>query len=260
MNKLSFACTALVGATKVGVLKPDENGYYDLILGALDFPNSYGAEYTSMSAKELFKASSSLIRRINNGYCRSEYGHPKREPGMTDSEFMMRVMRIEETRVCAHIKQAWIDTESIKDAHGRRVIAIRGLVKPAGPYGDTLVKQFQNPDENVAFSIRSITDDELRGGKHLKHLREIVTWDYVTEPGLSIANKYMSPSLEESRFSFEEFDSVDIPLEIIAAKISNANQSGLSMESVGMLSAVVRDAQREHTLRVPNRKTISSSW
>ena len=255
MGNLSFACTALVGTSKVGLVKPDQDGYYDLILGALDFGNSYGAEYTLASAKEIFKASSGFVRRINNGYCRSEYGHPKKEPGMTDDDYFMRIMRIEETRVCAHIKKVWIDYDSVKTPDGRRVIAIRGLVKPTGPLGPTLEAQLQNPSENVAFSIRSITEDQCIGRKHLKHLREIVTWDYVTEPGLSVANKYQSPGLEDMKV----LDEIVMPLELLVQRTSQVAH-GISMESSNILRQVIDSVSLEHQITPGGKKPLSAKW
>lgn len=252
MDKLVFACTALLGTTKVGKLTPDENGYYDLILGALEFDNSYGAQYSLRSAQELFKASSSLVRRMNNGYCKSECGHPKREPGMTDDDFLYRIMRIEETRVCAHIKKVWIDFDSVKHK-GRPVIAIRGLVKPSGPLGPSLKESLENPDENVAFSIRSITDDEIYRGKHIKHFREIITWDFVTEPGLSIANKFQHPSLED-------LEQMAIPVQVLADKMSRQSMTGLGIESSNILKSVVDTVKHQRTLGATTATPLYMKW
>ena len=76
-NIAKYSCTALAGTNKVGKLRADENGYREMVLGAYDFDNSAGAVYPFESAQSLFKSSSSLMRRIANGQCRGEYGHPK---------------------------------------------------------------------------------------------------------------------------------------------------------------------------------------
>ena len=204
MGNITYTCQALMGTNKAGTLKPEADGYYEMILGALDFYNSAGAFYDLDSAKDRFKASSSLMRRIANGALRGEYGHPKKLPGQTERDFMKRICDIYEDRVSHHIREVRIDYTSVKTDDGKPCIAIIGMVKPCGPHGAALQASIDNPKENVCFSIRSLTDDVIEGGKWFKHLKVIITWDYVNEPGLSIATKWKAPSLEsfaETRFS-----------------------------------------------------------
>lgn len=212
-QRATFSCTALMGTNKAGLLKPDENGYYTVVLGALDTYNSAGDFYPFESAKELFKESSSLMRRIKNGACRAEYGHPKKVPGMTDREFLSRILTIHEDKVCCHIKEVTIDSNSVKGADGKPVLAIIGKIKPSGPYGQVLKEQLENKDENVCFSIRSLTRDVFDGRVNRKNLMQVICWDYVNEPGIAVANKYQSPSLESANddhvtFTAEQFSSV----------------------------------------------------
>jgi hypothetical protein len=46
------------------------------------------------------------------------------------------------------------------------------------------------------FSIRSITEDYQVGRKTYRDIVEVITFDYVNEPGIHIAEKYKSPALE----------------------------------------------------------------
>lgn len=230
-QRASFACTALVGTNKSGVLKPNADGYYTLVLGALNIFNSAGAYYPFESAKELFKESSSLIRRISNGALRGEMGHP-RQNGMSMRDFMNRVMDIYEPNVCCHIRKVWLDYQGVKDERGRPVIAIMGEVKPSGPMGQALKDALDNPSENVCFSIRSITNDTMNSGVLHKHIRTIVTWDYVNEPGISVAKKWHSPALE----SLDDGDIRILPIHLIAARQQQL-ASGVSLESHGGVTA-----------------------
>ncbi|WP_257291517.1 S80 family phage morphogenetic serine protease [Endozoicomonas sp. ONNA1] len=232
MNRVSFQCTALAGTNKVGILKPDKNGYYNCILGALDFPNSTGDVYTHSSAKALFQASGSLQRRIKNGQCRGEYGHPVREKGMSRNEWISRILKIHEPNICHHIRDVQIDSDFIRDEHGRKLIAIRGSVKPAGPQGEALRESLKNPDENVAFSIRSLTDDRVVRGRVEKNFRVIVGWDYVNEPGISVSTKYVNPALESLSESFDIFEH---DLNQLAT-----SESGISMESGSITPVMVK--------------------
>jgi len=193
-NSVRFACTSLQGTNKVGILPVDENGYRTMIVGALNMFNSAGELYVAQEAKELFDQSSAFMRRVNRGVLKAEYGHPKPQPGMTDRAFAARVMNIDEDRVCAHHKTLWL--EDYKGPDGKSVLAIMSKVRDTGPYGATLARSLENKDENVCFSIRAFTDDRMIGGVNHRTLRQIITFDYVNEPGMAIAEKYKSPALE----------------------------------------------------------------
>lgn len=192
----TYHCTALVGSNKTGSLKPDEDGYYTLCIGALNAFNNTGAFYPGERAKALFEESGSLMRRIRNGNCKGETGHPKKLPGQSMQEYLQRILQIEETRVCCHFKDIWLQ-EDMKDGDGRTIIGIIAKVKPSGPMGHALKESIENPHENVCFSIRSLTHDTASPAGYLqKELRNIITFDLVTEPGLSGSVKWNSPALE----------------------------------------------------------------
>ena len=195
-SSVRFVCQSLAGVNKVGNLKKDENGYYTVVIGALGMFNSAGHFYEYDQAKELFESSSSLMRRVSKGSLRGEYGHPRMEPGMKEADFANRIMSIWESHTCCQFKEIWLDFESVKDEKGKPVIAIMAKVIPSGPHGPVLEKQLNNKDENVCFSIRAFTDDYMDGGIRHRVLKTIVTFDYVNEPGMSVANKYKSPALE----------------------------------------------------------------
>lgn len=196
LNSVTFSCTRLNGTNKVGLLKPDSDGYYRVVLGALNCHNSSGGYYPYEPAKRLFERSSSLMRRIERGALRAENGHPVWETGMSQTQYANRIMQIYEKRVCAHIRQVDLVFDKHKDDRGRPIIAIEGLVAPAGELGYVLEKALANPHENIAFSIRSFTNDVESYIGLQKNLINIITWDFVGEPGISVAEKYRSPSLE----------------------------------------------------------------
>lgn len=229
-NSIRFSCTALAGTKKQGRLPKDSDGYYTLPVGGLNVFNSAGDYYTAQGAKELFVGSSPLMRRISSGCLKSEEGHPKQEPGMSLDQYAMRVLRIEETRVCAHIAEIWLDFNSIVDEMNRPVIAIMAKVAPSGPFADSMQRSFENPKEDVCFSIRAFTSDSVVHGVRQRVLEEVVTWDRVTEPGINMARKYRAPSLE----SYMEQD-------FTRENISNAlHQSleGMAMESMGAVAGL----------------------
>lgn len=198
MQPIHLSCTALAGTGKVGIIPADENGYREVILGAIGVYNSAGEYYVDDDhVRSLFMEGSILQRRIAKGVCRSELGHPKKQPGMTDQEYMQRILSIEETNVSSHIREVRVGTSTMKDHKGHQVVPIYGIVKPSGPHMDHVEAQFANPDENVAYSIRSLTRNRRVGNTWHKQLRTVVNWDNVNEGGIDVANKYDSPALED---------------------------------------------------------------
>jgi hypothetical protein len=206
MSNVRFTATKLVNSGKRGELKPDADGYYEFIIGGLNTFNSAGEYYTLKGAEELFHDSSVFKRRIANGCLKGEVGHPKQLPGMSFDAYVNRVLSIDETNVCCHFKEVWLDTSFGKNNpkfNNPSLTAIMAKVKPAGPKAASLANSIANPNENVCFSIRALTRDYFERGQKYRVLQQIIVWDNVNEPGISIANKWDSPSLESlSDFSF----------------------------------------------------------
>lgn len=239
MATVHYGCTALLGTNKAGVLKPDEHGRYDMVLGALEYPNSVGDIYTLKSAQEFFKPGSSLMRRVGKGQLRAEYGHPKKQVGQSDNEYLTRILTIEETMVCAHISDIYIDFDGVRDPEtGNKIIAIRGKVRPAGPYGSVLKDALDDPKQNVAFSIRSLTLNKQVGYRQHKDFTQIVTWDYVNEPGLAPANKYSVPTLESHAIDFETIQA-----------LAKNEQNLISTESANLLTELLEHLQPAYKSR-----------
>lgn len=184
---------------KKGVLTPDSDGYYTVVVGGLNTYNSAGEYYTADKAVELFQESSHLMRRIKNHALYAELGHPKRTPGMSLEHFYTRVISIEETNICGHFSELTLDFkfgEKHPHLNNRNLIGIIGKVKPAGAKANALQLALDNPKQNAAFSIRGLTENKDIGGRVIRTLTNIITFDHVTEPGINIADKHMSPTLE----------------------------------------------------------------
>lgn len=226
-NSVRFACTSLAGTNKVGTIKKDKNGYYPMVVGALRMFNSAGQFYDYDQSKRLFEESSQLMRRVRRGALRGEYGHPKIIPGMSKDEFSRRVLAIHEDKVCCHHREIWLEPDLLKDDSGRAVVAIMSLVSPNGPYGAVLQRQLDNPNENVCFSIRSFTDDFLDRGIIKRVLKTVVTFDYVNEPGMSVAEKYKAPALESEK-------DVIIPRGSFERILTDPGITSLAQESVAL--------------------------
>jgi hypothetical protein len=205
-NQVVFECIRLKGSNKLGIIKPDKDGCYTQVIGGLNAYNSGGSFYELEAGLQFFQAQSSFQRKIGRGVLRAETGHPKKTPGMKEYEYGERILRIEETLVCGTWRKIWLSNADLRDEQGRRIVPIMGTIYPSGPYRDMLVHAFQSPGEQVCFSIRSFTNDIPRGdGTFIKKLLQIVTFDYVNEPGIWSAEKLLSPNLE----SWDEKSSLD---------------------------------------------------
>jgi len=199
MKSIRFTSTRLLPQGKKGILTPDSDGYYEFPVGGLNAFNSAGEYYTLQGAEDLFKSSSILMRRINKGVLKSELGHPKKQPGQSEDSYLERILTIEETNVCCHIRELRLDYEfggRNPQFKNPKLVAIMARIKPSGPHGASLAASLLNPSENVGFSIRGLTNNYYERGQCYRVLTTIVTFDQVNEQGITMANKWDSPSLE----------------------------------------------------------------
>ena len=225
MQEVKFTCTSLAGTGRAGRLPVDADGYYTQPIGALNCFNSAKQYYPADTARHLFQQSSAFMRRIKTGCLKGECGHPKMLPGQSNESFVSRVMSIEEKSVAVHFSEIWLDLNSVKDERGMPLVAVMGKFKPSGPYGPALEAAVNNPKEDVCFSVRAFTDDQKRMGVTHRNLVDIVTYDWVTEPGINVARKYKSPALEEhgeQTFTRSHFETA----------VAQAQDHGFAMEAM----------------------------
>ena len=256
---IKFTSTRILPPGKKGVIKPDENGYYTTVLGALNSLNSAGAYYPlTKEVRSLFESSSSFMRRISKGVLKAELGHPKMEPGMTDMQYYQRIMDIREKNVCAHISEIWLDEEYGRkhpELNNPNLVAILGKVCPSGPYGYVVKQAFENPKENCCFSIRSLTEDHWEKGRTTKVLKTIISFDFVGECGIAIATKFHSPALEGYQEP-EILKEIDKPISIgVLQRLVESSNGIVSMESDNILKEVY-----ETIIEKPRRKPGYADW
>lgn len=201
MSLLSMSLSPLVGVRKTGLIKPDENGYYLCSLGAFEAFNAVGDYYPiDKMVRALFDASSEMQRRAAKGALRGEMEHPEPRPDEAPAEYLARAMDISKDRESHLIRGVYLDEKNVRDNGGRLVIGTFGMVKPSGVYGHLLKQSFSDPNENVAFSIRSVAENfPMRNRRLRRHVRKIITWDWVTEGGIEVADKYWSPAFENRK-------------------------------------------------------------
>lgn len=213
MSIVKFTETVFSAQNKEGILPPpDDNGYHTVILGGLNCYNAAGEYYVADGVLDMFRTSSSFMRRIQSGSLYCEVGHPRKEPGMSNSQFYNRIIDILDTNVCGHITEVSLDMDFGKkntQFNNPNLIAIIGKVKPAGPKAETLKLSLENSKQNTAFSVRGLTDNFDRNNRIERVLTQIITYDHVIEPGIKPACKAYIPGLE----SLHVYENTDIILD-----------------------------------------------
>lgn len=194
-DRVYFTCTALP-VNKKGIITPDSDGYYEVVIGALDAYSSAGDFYLRRGSEKLFQESSTFQRKIREGVLFGENGHPEPLPGQKFDSYAARVAVVLEKNTSHHFKKIWLDYNRQFDANGQPIILIVALVKPAGEKGYVVDDSLKNPNINTCFSIRSFTEDQDVMGVRHRVLTDIVTFDHVNESGMTVARKYSSAALE----------------------------------------------------------------
>lgn len=227
MTIITYESNILRNTGKKGILKPDADGRYEMVLGAFNYANNHKDFYPFGPVRNMFESSSPFMRRVEANALRGEYGHPKRDSVRTEPEFIRRVMEIRETQVCCYYNRIQLNDQDRVAMNGEREVVVTALVKPSGPYGTYLEESLKDPNQNCSFSVRTLTNDVPgpQGGM-IKTIRLLVTWDYVNEPGIALAHKYNSPSLESiDGYSF------DLDTLMSAAEDVRSGRFGVGMES-----------------------------
>lgn len=234
-------------------IKKDDKGYYFITLGAFNAYNRSGAFYLMDGVRDLVEnKSSSLNRRIRDGYLKGEAGHPNYETGMSKVEFYERNLKIEQTRISHHIRDiVFTDTKTPCGMPGKgNIVLVQAWLKPDGPMGDALKKSLDDPEQNVAFSIRCFTKDEMVNGTVIKQVVQIVTWDWVVEPGMKMANKFDTLNLESLDFT---------PISLRSLREYN-NELSISTESAD-INVMLDDIERNITKHEINtNNSVLAHW
>ena len=214
---LKFECNALAGVNKVGQLKKDKDGYYLVTFAALNFFNAAGIFYDYDLSKGVFEQNDPFMRKLLGGKLYSEVEHP--EPPIKDPNhpqfmdaYIGRNRHVDLRNVCGHIRNISIDPIDEK-CNGKVVYVITGWIRPEGVHAAVLKSLLDNPAANVCFSLRSIINDRPVNGVRTRQIEELITFDLVSEGGLSKATKYLSPGLE--CFATGNQIELDIPMDCL---------------------------------------------
>ncbi len=217
--------TSAVGVNKSNdKIEKSGDGYYKLAIGALNVCNIHGQLYVGTEkVLSLFKGDSSkMCNLLNRGMLKGEYGHPRQpNPPLSNNAWLNRNLAIVETATCIHWREIILEDTGQKGENGSAIYNIWGWGKPSGPYGPALEEDINNPNVNVSFSIRSLIKEVAVGGRIHRHIFELMTFDYVNEPGIHTASKYVIG--KEAAHSDEDTMVLDYDTVIDIDEIKNSN-------------------------------------
>jgi hypothetical protein len=142
--------------TMSGEIQKDDDGYITVVLGVYD-------KHISKEVFEDFK------NRCLKGVVYCETVGPRRQPHMSDDDYLQRFSEIHPENACAHIRDVTLSEDSTR---------MIGQIRAAGPYAD-LFKHALGDEPEVSFGIRGFYD--TRDTKQLKPLN-VVTYDMVAKP------------------------------------------------------------------------------
>lgn len=187
MENLSY-CSVALGSVNSGEIKRDGE-YFFMCLGALNIFNSAGKFYDYEASKSAFDNGTAFKRTMLAGNMYGEDNHPMMESWMSEEQFLIRNEQIDVSRRSVLVR----DIEFIpngKLCNGQPVMEIWGWIKPFGDKGPQLLSAILDPHQNVCFSIRAwVVEKWVNGVKWLK-IDEPICFDWVPEPGISIASKF----------------------------------------------------------------------
>ncbi|MGL5648991.1 MAG: S80 family phage morphogenetic serine protease [Clostridium sp.] len=247
---LKFECTALVGVNKVGQLEQDADGYYHVTFGALELPNSIGIPYSYDLNKHVFEPNSIFMRKVMSGKLFSEVEHPEppikdpRHPDFED-QWVERSRQIDLRNSCGHIRSVEC-TPGTDPATGRPIWIIHGWIRPEGVQGNVLKSLLDNKHANVCFSLRSVIDTVYHKGVKVRVFEELITFDLVSEGGLTIATKYNSVGFEH--FVTPSNKTVEIP--VTMDSLVRLREIELSKQRMGLEHSV---SSIDHLIKAASR-------
>ena len=229
MSNLYFTSTRLQCQGRQGILKPDENGYYRMPIGALNCANSLGEFYTDQKLDQLMSKNGELLRKLESGKLFGEWGHPVQREGESPRDFMNRSCGINDKETCVFFKHIELDRnitpEMKKYGIPDNAVVFMADLKPMGPLWETLDRSLKDPHVNTTFSGRYLTSDYVQRGVTYVVVEGCVTWDAVTEQGHAVAEKTFAPRLEShrTRITPQMVDNMKRQLDSGALRMEQAN-------------------------------------
>ena len=240
-NSISLVNIKAIDTTKE--IKRDEFGYYKITLGEFNNYSGNNHFYLVDGIREILTDSNNYTtaRKLEKGALYGEMGHPYTPPGVDPNAALHRNLYIEPQNTSHHIRSVeLVPTNTPSPIAGAgNIIKVVGWIKPSGPKGDLLEQSLSNPYENTAFSIRALHRFISFNGQKVKRLINIITWDWVQEPGIKTATKWSSLSLESKHICNIELEQLK--------QLKTHPELTIEHDNTGYITELLRDSGGDTT-------------
>jgi len=217
----------------------EDNGRYKVVVGAYNV-NSLNGTYYIMSdtVREVYEPNSVLQQRVKGGDVKSELNHPPFLPGMDVTTYLERLMTIEESNVCNIITELKLDSTPTKiPGHADKMFLVKAIIEPYGEKANELKASLDNSNSNTAYSVRGLNYSKEMNGMLYKEIHTVNTYDFVKNPGISVAKKS-----EWSKLSLESV-STDLSSRDIDSILNRLDaRDQIATEAESMFIKQVRDS------------------
>lgn len=245
----------MVGLNKV--VEKNDRGWYRVKFGEFNTYNSKNEFYLDTGLKELLEETDSYLsikNRLESGYLKGEVTHPVRE-GHSDTEFVQRNLLIHGGFASHSIMKLEYVVTNKEVVAGYKVVELWAWIVPTeNQHGQALKADLDNPDINIAFSIRCFSKVVYINGRMCRVITKIVTWDLIDIPGLKNSTKGGDIESITRESGLSDFLITGETLENLSTVLMN---SEVTSESAGFLS-VVNDLKDMMNPKEDN--SIFSAW
>lgn len=191
MNKILFKNARINNDSNKKVPRNKEGHFY-VVLGAVNAYNNRNELYIDKNFKELLEEEGylSVANRVTSGLMGGEAMHPRREPGMTDAQFISRNLQIDGIRRAFTIHTVETKHTTVRERGVEKpVTLICGWIEcDVSDNGNKLKALLENDNINVVFSIRCFARETVLGN-NIWYITKLITFDWVDIPGAQYASK-----------------------------------------------------------------------
>lgn len=173
----------------IKVLDGEFKGCYKIIAGGLNVVNSEGITFPDTDIVRGLFTNSTMSRMMKKGVLKGEAEHPARQPGESDESFGRRFISIDSKNVSHLIRHIEILPRTKMAGQPNMVCPVVIYIEPIGEYMEALKSDLENPNSSTSFSIRCLSKLVRTPSGPIRNIFHLITWDWVTEPGISIANQ-----------------------------------------------------------------------
>lgn len=215
-----------------GVLKPDANGAYKIIVGGLNIYSGNGFYYKYTEKIEKILTSGSFKMKLDAGKILSEDDHPDFSVYPTQKLIMDRMVKIDKDNTLAAILDIEVVKSNKRDPmFGQPIYYIVATILPQGPHANKLIRMLQDPNVEVCFSVRSFSDKYTQNGIIIKEQKAFVTWDMVGNPGQHVAKKsYTNGNMLDVESVYEK-TFTDIEIKEVRSDLLDELDNSMDLES-----------------------------